>query len=231
MASLTYSFDELMSDSPVEEPLIAGGVRCHGGYVGGEYVSPRSAVRRPAIDAWRQRLLDDGHPLIHVPEKYVPPNYPNYPQAKYLLKEGVVEPVTRALTIISIVEGFGARIREVRVPDFATEVKESIEGTAVAHLANGLFEAHARDEAGHRNEGGHKQMWEAARDLGLAKPHVPGDVLLRLMTGGAVGERVRTVPGAVGEDGEHDRNDGKRAHRRDVRRRHVQLGAAAAGRP
>ncbi len=68
---------------PVEEPLIAGGVRCHGGYVGGEYVSPRSAVRRPAIEAWRQRLLDDGHPLIHVPEKYVPPNYPNYPQAKY----------------------------------------------------------------------------------------------------------------------------------------------------
>ena len=194
MASLTYSFDELMSELPVEEPLIAGGVRCHGGYVGGEYVSPRSAVRRPAIEAWRQRLLDDGHPLIHVPEKYVPPNYPNYPQAKYLLKEGVVEPVTRALTIISIVEGFGARIREVRVPDFAGEVKESIEGTAIAHLANGLFEAHARDEAGHRSEGGHKQMWEAARDLGLAKPHVPGDVLLRLMTGGAVGERVRMFP-------------------------------------
>lgn len=195
VASLTYSFDELMSEPPVEEPLIAGGVRCHGGYVGGEYVSPRSAVRRPAIEAWRQRLLDDGHPLIHVPEKYVPPNYPNYPQAKFLLKEGVVEPVTRALTIISIVEGFGARIREVRVPDFSAEVKESIEGTAVAHLANGLFEAHARDEAGHRAEGGHKQMWEAARDLGLAKPHVPGDVLLRLMTGGAVGERVRMFPG------------------------------------
>jgi hypothetical protein len=64
--------------------------------------------------------------------------------------------------------GFGARIREVKVPDFAAEVKESVEGTALAHLANGLFEAHARDEAGHRNEGGHKQMWEAARDLGLA---------------------------------------------------------------
>jgi len=95
MASLTYSFDELMSESPVEEPLIAGGVRCHGGYVGGEYVSPRGAVRRPAIEAWRQRVIDDGHPLIHVPEKYVPPNYPNYLQTKYLLKEGVVEPVTR----------------------------------------------------------------------------------------------------------------------------------------
>lgn len=37
-------------------------------------------------------------------------------------------------------------------------------------------------------------MWEAARDLGLAKPHVPGDVLLRLMTGGAAAERVRLFP-------------------------------------
>ena len=85
---------------------------------------------------------------MHVPAKYVPPNYPNYPQAKFLLQEGVVEPVTRALTIISIIEGFGARIREVKVPDFAAEIKESVDGTAVAHLANGLFEAHARDEAG-----------------------------------------------------------------------------------
>ena len=162
-----------MSEPAIDEPLIAGGVRCHGGYVDGQYVSPRSVVRRPAIVAWRHRLADEGHPLIHVPAKYVPPNYPNYPQAKYLLKEGVVEPVTRALTIISIVEGFGARIREVKVPDFNVELKESVEGTALAHLANGLFEAHARDEAGHRNEGGHKQMWEAARDLGLAKPHIP----------------------------------------------------------
>jgi hypothetical protein len=132
--------------------------------------------------------------VVHVPDKYVPPNYPNYPQAKYLLKEGVVEPVTRSLTIISIVEGFGARIREVRVPDLNKEVKESIEGTALAHLANGLFEAHARDEAGHRDQGGHKQMWEAARDIGLDKPEIPGDVLLRLMSGSVRGERSRLFP-------------------------------------
>ena len=194
MAKLEYTFDELMTEPAIDEPLIAGGVRCHGGYAGGAYVSPRSAVRRPAVAAWRQRLVDERQPLIHVPAQYVPPNYPNYPQAKFLLKEGVVEPVTRALTIISIVEGFGARIREVKVPDLGVEVKEGVEGTALAHLANGLFEAHARDEAGHRNEGGHKQMWEAARDLGLAKPHVPGDVLLRLMTGSVTGERTRLYP-------------------------------------
>ena len=194
MADLNYSFDELMTEAPYDEPLIAGGVRCHGGYVEGAYVSPRSAVRRAAIDAWRSELRAAGAPLVHVPERYVPPNYPNYQQAKFLLQEGIVEPVTRSLTIISIVEGFGARIREVRVPDLAKEIRESVEGTALAHLANGLFEAHARDEAGHRSEGGHKQMWEAARDLGLAKPHVPGDVLLRLMSGSTSGERTRLYP-------------------------------------
>jgi hypothetical protein len=194
MTRVTFSFDELMTEDVYEAPLVAGGVRCHGGYVDGNYVSPRGAVRRPAIAAWRARLAAAGDPLIFVPDKYVPPNYPNYPQAKFLLQEGVVEPVTRALTIISIVEGFGARIREVRVPDLAAVVKEDVTGTALAHLAGGLFEAHARDEAGHRNEGGHKQMWEAARDIGLSKPHVPGDVLLRLMSGTVRGDRKRQFP-------------------------------------
>ena len=108
--------------------------------------------------------------------EYVPPHYPNYPQAKLLLQEGVRDPITRSLTIISIVEGFGARIRDLPLPDFRAEVVEDVGGTALAHLANGLFEAHARDEAGFRDQGGHKQMWEAARDLGLAKPEIPDDV-------------------------------------------------------
>jgi hypothetical protein len=191
---LVFSFDELMTEDAYQESLTTGGVRCHGGYIDGEYVSPRGAVRRPAIANWRARLADASQPVVLVPDKYVPPNYPNYPQAKFLLTEGVVEPLTRALTIISIVEGFGARIREVHVPDFDREIKEPIDGTALAHLDSGLFEAHARDEAGHRDQGGHKQMWEAARDVGLDKPEIPNDVLLRLMTGGARGERKRAFP-------------------------------------
>jgi hypothetical protein len=191
---LTFSFDELLTEDAYQEPLFAGGVRCHGGYIDGEYVSPRGAVRRRAIANWRGRLAADGQPVVVVPDKYVPPSFPNYPQAKFLLTEGVVEPLTRALTIISIVEGFGARIREVRLPDFDREIKEPIDGSALAHLDIGLFEAHARDEAGHRDQGGHKQMWEAARDVGLDKPQIPNDVLLRLMTGGARGERKRVFP-------------------------------------
>jgi hypothetical protein len=83
--------------------------------------------------------------------------------------------------MISIVEGFGAIIRDVQVPELAELVRDSFEGTALAHLAGGLFEAHARDEAGYRDQGGHKQMWEAARDLALEKPAEPGDVLMRFM--------------------------------------------------
>ena len=194
MTKLDWTREELLANSPYDEPLIAGGVRCHGGFASGAYVSPRTANRVPAIEAWQARLRAEGHRLVDVPKTFVPPHYPNYPQAKLLLQEGVRDPVTRSLTLISIVEGFGARIRELSLPDLRREVVEDIGGTALAHLGGGLFEAHARDEAGWRDEGGHKQMWEAARDLGLAKPEIPDDVLLAMMMGGGRGERRRLFP-------------------------------------
>jgi len=194
MTQLEWTRDELLTDLPYEEPLFAGGVRCHGGFSNGRYVSPRTQNRVPAIEAWQARLRAEGHALVDVPRAFVPPHYPNYPQAKLLLQEGVRDPVTRSLTLISIVEGFGARIRDLPLPDFDREVVGQLRGTALAHLGGGLFEAHARDEAGWREEGGHKQMWEAARDLGLAKPEIPDDVLLAMMMGGGRGERRRLFP-------------------------------------
>jgi len=194
MTKLEWTREELLQDSPYDEPLFAGGVRCHGGFAGGRYVSPRTANRVPAIRAWQERLRADGHPLVDVPRAFVPPHYPNYAQAKLLLSEGVREPLTRSLTLISIVEGFGARIRDLALPDLRSEIVEDLGGTALAHLGGGLFEAHARDEAGWREQGGHKQMWEAARDLGLAKPEIPDDVLLAMMAGGGRGERRRLFP-------------------------------------
>ena len=197
---LEFSLDELMTEQDYQEPLIAGGVRCHGGYINGIYLSPRSKLRGPAVAAWRARLRQEQLPILNVPSRYVPPNYPNYAQAKYLLQEGVREPVTRALTLIAIIEGFGARIRELPVPNWRAEVREDISGTALVHLGGGLFEAHARDEAGHRDQGGHKQMWEAARDIGLDKPKIPGDVLMRLMSGsGPRGEVQRLFPKLSGQ--------------------------------
>jgi hypothetical protein len=180
-ARTAFTKDELLTTEPRLAPLVAGGVRCHGGFDGdGRYRSPRTLHRTPAVRAWQERLALEGQPLLAIPEALVPPQYPSVAQAKLLLTEDVKEPIVRALTLIAIVEGFGAIIRDVPVPPLGAHIRESIEGTALAHL-EALFEAHARDEAGHKDEGGHKQMWEAARDLALDKPKVPGDILLRLM--------------------------------------------------
>ena len=119
----------------------------------------------------------------------MPPQYPSAAQAKLLLRHGVRDPLVRTLTVISIVEGFGAMIRDVQVPELGDIFVEPVEGTALAHLRGGLFEAHARDESGYREVGGHKLMWEAARDAALENPKIPGDVLMRLM-----GRRGRSGP-------------------------------------
>lgn len=184
---VTYSADELLSDLAYDAPLVANGVRCHGGFdADGHYRSPRTAHRNPAVAAWQRQLARDGHPLVEIPDALIPPQFPNVAQAKLLLRNDVRDPIVRTLTIIAIVEGFGAVIRDVRVPELATLFVEPIDGTVLAHLGSGLFEAHARDEAGYRDEGGHKQMWEAARDLALGNPEVPPDVFMRMM-----GERGR----------------------------------------
>ena len=57
---------------------------------------------------------------------------------------------------------------------------EPIDGTALAHLA-ALFEAHARDESGHR------QMWELARDIALERPEVPKDLAQGVAPSGSGG--------------------------------------------
>jgi hypothetical protein len=179
---LEYAAAELLASGPYAAPLLAGGVRCHGGFdADGRYRSPRTLHRGPAVAAWQARLAREGSALVAIDSALMPPQYPNVEQAKLLLRAGVRDPIVRRLTIISIVEGFGAIIRDVKVPDLEALVVEPIRGTALAHLRGGLFEAHARDEAGWRDEGGHKQMWEAARDLALARPRIPGDVLLRMM--------------------------------------------------
>jgi len=192
---LDYDATELLDSGHYEAPLVAGGVRCHGGFDAmGAYRSPRTVQRAPAIEAWQERLRRDGHELLRIDRALLPPQYPSVEQAKLLLSAGVQEPIVRALTIISIVEGFGAIIRDVPVPKLAEQVVEPIAGTALVHLDRGLFEAHARDEAGHRDEGGHKQMWEAARDLALERPKVPNDVLMRIMGRRAKRERRRLLP-------------------------------------
>lgn len=171
-AQVEFTADELLASHPVEEPLVAGGVRCHGGFDGdGRYVSPRTLHRLPAIAAWEeQRVAQFGTPALAVPLEAWPPHYPSVTQARFLLANGVQAPLVATLTRIGTVEGFGAMIRHSPVPDLARWLDEDVRGTAAAHLDRGLYEAHARDEAGWGAEGGHKEMWFAARDVAFEHP-------------------------------------------------------------
>ncbi len=168
----TWSEAELLEGDAVAEPLIVAGYRCHGGFdADGRYRSPRTRFRTPAIEAWQDQLRAQfGTELLDVPLETWPPTYPSVAQSRYLLEQGVREPVIMALTRIGTVEGFGALIRNAAVPDRQRFFDDSITGTAIEHLDRGLFEAHARDEAGWDDEAGHQHMWFAARDVAFEHP-------------------------------------------------------------
>jgi len=169
---LNWTEAELLTTDEVAEPLVAGGVRCHGGYTDdGAYVSPRTKHRVPAIEGWQQAHREHfGTEILDAPLEIWPEVFPNVAQTKYLLREGIPAPTIASLTRIGTVEGFGSMIRAVTVENMQSHFDESIAGTAIAHLQSGLFEAHARDEAGWEDEGGHKQMWFAARDVAFENP-------------------------------------------------------------
>jgi hypothetical protein len=170
--SLSWTEHELLAEHEVVEPLVAGGIRCHGGFAAdGSYVSPRTKNRIPAIAEWQQSHREQfGTEILDAPIELWPEVFPSVAQTKYLLREGVAAPTIASLTRIGTVEGFGSMIRAVQVDRLQSHFDESITGTALDHLQRGLFEAHARDEAGWEDEGGHKQMWFAARDIAFEDP-------------------------------------------------------------
>ena len=166
-AQVEFTEEELLADLTVAEPLIAGGVRCHGGFDDeGRYVSPRTKFRLPAITAWgEQNSARFSTELIDVPLEWWERSFPNVEQARFLIRAGVPEPLMATLTRIGTVEGFGANIRLLQPRDLQRHFVEDVGGTAIDHLGRGLFEAHGRDEAGWDEEAGHKDMWFAARDI------------------------------------------------------------------
>jgi hypothetical protein len=207
---VTFTEAELLLDHEIAEPLIAGGVRCHGGYdEAGTYVSPRTKHRVPAIEAWQaQHVAEFGTDILHVPLDTWPENYPNVAQARHLLVNGVRDPLIATLTRIGTVEGYGANIRLLQPGDLQPHFAEDIAGTAIDHLGKGLFEAHGRDEAGWEEEAGHKDMWFAARDVAFDGAVNRVDIeamLVRMGFGqpggaGSINISGRTLP----DDIEHD---------------------------
>lgn len=167
-----FTETELLMDHDFAEPLMANGERCHGGFdADGTYVSPRTRFRQPAIEAWEhQRVEQFGTDPLHLPIDTWPANFPNIEQSKFLIRKGAAEPTISALTRIGTVEGFGAMLRMLPQPDLQPHFADSIVGTATDHIRKGLFEAHARDEAGFQDEAGHDRMWFAARDIAFENP-------------------------------------------------------------
>ena len=204
-AQLEYTAEELLADSPIDVPLIAGGHVCHGGFDGdGRYVSPRTRHRVPAIAAWQaNHTATFGTPMLDVPLSTWPGQYPNVAQARLLIERGVAEPMMAALTRIGTVEGFGADIRLLHPTDFQEKFVEDVRGTALDHLDRGLFEAHGRDEAGWGDKAGHRDMWFAARDIAFAGRTADLDIdamLTRLGFGPAATDAPGTPPHALPAD-------------------------------
>ncbi|HET9077994.1 MAG TPA: hypothetical protein VFN68_13750 [Acidimicrobiales bacterium] len=181
-AQLDYTEAELLMDPPIVEPLRAGGVTCHGGFLtDGTYASPRTRHRVPAVRAWQdEHRRTFGTAILDAPLDSWPGTYPNVAQARLLLSHGVREPIIAQLTRIGTVEGFGANIRHLAPADMQRFFVEDIRATATSHLGRGLVEAHARDEAGWGGLAGHDTMWFAVRDIAFEHP-LTGDMTARLL--------------------------------------------------
>ncbi len=167
-----FTAEELLADHAYAEPLVAAGVRCHGGFdEDGRYVSPRTLHRVPAIAAWEaKRVAEAGTEILHLPIDTWPEHFPSVAQSTFLIGKGVTQPTVSELTRIGTVEGFGAMMRYLPLPDLQQIFADSIRGTATDHIRKGLFEAHSRDEAGFEDEAGHDKMWFAARDIAFEHP-------------------------------------------------------------
>jgi len=177
MDVLDFTEEELLESEVPAEPLVVAGTLCHGGMRSdGSYLSPRTAVRSPAVRAWQDHHRTTfGTELLDAPIDAWPSAYPNIAQARHLLANGVREPIVAILTRIGTVEGFGAGLRylapgKLAPADIQSCFDEDVTSTAIWHLGRGLIEAHARDEAGWGAEAGHDRMWFAVRDSAFENP-------------------------------------------------------------
>lgn len=178
-ARLEYTADEIMAECDYARRLRHDGTLFHGGFdAAGRYVPPRSRHRIAAIRAWTERLAAEDHPtrvcrLEDLDLRF----FPTVAQTKLLLRNGCRGAMTRILTLVGITEGFGNDGLRLfpRLP-LQDHFVEPIDGTCLAHLDRGLFDAHGNDEAGCGDEAGHDRLWFAIRDVALGHPVVTPDM-------------------------------------------------------
>lgn len=177
MAKLIYTPAELAAEHDYATRHTMVGYRLHGGFdAQGQYISPRTKHRWPAVHAWQTRLQEEGWALIDVSTRLLSkPTYPSHLQQKLLLKEGVGQTFWDALTITGLVEARGNFLVEMEVPHLQDIIVENIEDRACGHLNKGLLVNHGLDEAGDPKNGigGHDTMWFAVRDKVFGKDAYP----------------------------------------------------------
>ncbi len=178
MTKLVWTREEILADHAYAKPHIEAGYRLHGGFdAAGQYVSPRTLNRWPAIRAWGDALKMRGQELVDSsPQLMVRGSFPNVAQQSLLLEHGLGQTLWDSLSVTGVIEARGRALATADAPDFQAIVEEDISGTATAHLNKGLLRAHGLDEGGdpERGEGGHDSMWFAVRDMLFGKhahPH------------------------------------------------------------
>ena len=169
MQQRTYRESELLAEHPYASEHVSADHRLHGGFdVAGRYLSPRTLVRWPAVQAWQEGLRQRGWPLIDASTSLLQrPTFPSFSQQKWLLQQGLGQTLWNSLTVTGVVEARGLALAQIVPPDFQALIVEDIGATTVGHLGRGLLKAHAYDEGGLPGSGlgGHDTMWFAARDL------------------------------------------------------------------
>ncbi len=175
MAKLVYMAEEILADHPYAKLHIEAGYRLHGGFdAAGNYVSPRTLHRWPAINAWGEALKARGHDLVDSSQQLMTMgSFPNVAQQGLLLDLGLGQTLWDSLSVTGVVEGRGKMLAQAEAPDFQSIVVDDISQTATGHLNKGLLRAHGFDEGGDGTLGGHDAMWFAVRDMLFGKHAFP----------------------------------------------------------
>lgn len=178
MDKLVYSREELMADHEYAKPHKEVGYLLHGGFdEEGNYISPKTLNRWPAIHAWQKALRAKGWDIVEATGDLLHRgNYPNRDQQKLLINNGFGESFWNALTTTGIIEARGQILCTLEAPDFQKIIVDDISETATGHLNKGLLYAHGADEGGDPAKpeyGAHDAMWFAARDLVFGKDAYP----------------------------------------------------------
>jgi hypothetical protein len=168
-AQLRLSEQELLREHEYAAPYVVAGHRLHGGLDDqGNYLSPRTLLRWPAVRNWTAALRARGGDLLACSSSVLAgARVPNTQQQKLLLQAGLGQTFWNTLTITGLVEARGRVLAEIPIPSFQPAIVEDISEMAIGHLERGLLKAHGLDEGGEPSKGigGHDVMWFALRDL------------------------------------------------------------------